>query len=55
MAIRLEGNFETHRTPDEVYELLTDPDKFARLLPNFQGITRQDATHFTVRVDSGMP
>jgi uncharacterized protein len=55
MAIRLEGNFETHRTPHEVYEFLTDPEKFARLLPNFQGVTRHDATHFTVKVDSGMP
>ena len=43
------------RTPEEVYDFLTDPKKFAPLLPDFQ---RHDAcrmpTHFTVKVNVGI-
>src|SRR5260370_5010147 len=54
MAIKFGGEFEIKRTPEEAYELLTDPQKFAPLLPDFQSMTQQDATHFTVKVNVGI-
>jgi uncharacterized protein len=54
MAIKFGGEFEVKRTPDEVYDFLTDPNKFAPLLPEFQGLTVQDDRHFTVKVNVGV-
>ncbi len=54
MAIKISGQFEVKRTPEEVYDFLTDPNKFAPLLPEFRGLTVQDATHFTVKVNVGV-
>ena len=54
MAIKFGGEFEIKRTPEEVYDFLTDPQKFAPLLPDFQSMTQQDATHFTVKVNVGI-
>ena len=54
MAIKFGGEFEVPRKPEEVYDFLTDPQKFAPLLPDFQGITVQDARHFTVKVNVGI-
>ena len=54
MAIKLSGEFEIKKTPDAVYEFLTDPNKFAPLLPEFQGVTVLDATHFNVKVNVGI-
>ena len=54
MAIKLSGEFEIKKTPDAVYEFLTDPNKFAPLLPEFQGVTVLDATHFQVKVNVGI-
>ena len=54
MAIKFAGEFEVKKKTDDVYEFLTDPNKFASLLPEFQGLTVQDATHFTVKVNVGI-
>ena len=54
MAIKFGGEFEVKRKPEEVYDFLTDPNKFAPLLPDFQGLTVQDPTHFTVKVNVGI-
>ncbi|PYX06867.1 MAG: hypothetical protein DMG88_16895 [Acidobacteria bacterium] len=54
MAIKFGGEFEVKKTPEEVYDFLTNPQKFAPLLPDFQGMTQQDSTHFTVKVDVGI-
>ena len=54
MAIRFGGQFEVPRGPGEVYDFLTDAQKFAPLLPEFQTVTVQDARHFTVRVNVGV-
>ena len=54
MAIKFGGEFEVKRTPEEVYDFLTDPNKFAPLLPDFQSMSVQDATHFTVKVNVGI-
>ena len=54
MAIKFAGSFEVRRTPEEVYDFLTDPNKFAPLLPDFRGLTVDDAQHFTVKVNVGI-
>ncbi len=54
MAIKFGGEFEVQRKPEEVYEFLIDPNRFAPLLPDFQGLTVQDEEHFTVRVNVGI-
>jgi carbon monoxide dehydrogenase subunit G len=54
VPIKFSGEFEVKKKPEEVYDFLTDPSKFAPLLPEFQGITVQDATHFTVKVNVGI-
>ena len=54
MAIKFSGEFEVKKNPEEVYDFLTDPNRFAALLPDFQGLSVQDATHFTVKVNVGI-
>jgi|SRR5271165_1514654 len=54
MAIKFAGDFEVQRTPEEVHDFLIDPSRFAALLPDFQGLSVQDSTHFTVKVKVGV-
>ena len=54
MAIKFSGEFEVKKQPEEVFEFLTDPNRFAPLLPEFQGLSVQDPTHFTVKVNVGI-
>ncbi len=54
MAIKFSGQFEVKKTPEQVYDFLTDPQKFAPLLPDYQGMSVQDTTHFTVKVNVGI-
>ena len=54
MAISFSGEFTTPRTQEEVFDFLSDPNKFAPLLPDFQNMTMQDSTHFTVKVKVGV-
>ncbi len=54
MAIKFGGNFEVTRSPEEVYDFLTDPTKFAPLLPDFQSMDIQDERHFAVKVNVGI-
>ncbi len=54
MAIKFGGDFEVARSPEEVYDFLTDPHKFAPLLPDFQGMDIQDERHFAVKVSVGV-
>jgi len=54
MAIKLDGQFEVKRTLEDVYDFLTNPNKFAPLLPEFQSMSVQDATHFAVKVNVGI-
>lgn len=54
MAIKFGGEFEVKRTTEEVYDFLTDPNKFAPLLPDFQSMSAQDAAHFAVKVNVGI-
>ncbi|HXW91589.1 MAG TPA: SRPBCC domain-containing protein [Terriglobales bacterium] len=54
MAIKLGGEFEVKRNPEEVYDFLTDPHKFAPLLPDFQSISAAEGNHFTVQLNVGI-
>jgi uncharacterized protein len=54
MVIRSEGDFVINKTPEEVYDLLVDPNRFCRLLPDFESLEIQDETHFTVKVRVGI-
>ena len=54
MAIRFSGEFEVKKKPEEVYDFLTDPGRFAPLLPEFQSLLEQDPTHFAVKVNVGI-
>jgi carbon monoxide dehydrogenase subunit G len=54
MAIKFAGEFEVKKSPEDVYDFLTDPNRFAPLLPEFQAVTVHDPTHFTVRVNVGV-
>ena len=54
MAIKFSGEFEVKKKPEEVYDFLTDPNRFAALLPDFQGLAVQDAKHFTVKLNVGI-
>lgn len=54
MAISFGGEFDVPRTRDEVYDFLTDPKRFAPLLPDYQGHTVEDPTHFSVQVKVGV-
>jgi uncharacterized protein len=54
VAINFNGEFTAPRSPEEVFEFLADPNKFGPLLPDFESMTVQDATHFTVKVRLGV-
>ena len=54
MAIKFAGTFDVRRSPEEVYDFLTDPNKFGPLLPEFRGLTVEDAEHFSVKVNVGI-
>jgi uncharacterized protein len=54
VAIKFSGEFEVKKKPEEVYDFLTDPNRFAPLLPDFQGLSVQDAKHFTVKLNVGI-
>jgi carbon monoxide dehydrogenase subunit G len=54
LAINFSGEFTTPRAPGEVFDFLSDPNQFGPLLPDFQSMTMQNPTHFTVKVKVGV-
>ncbi|PYU56269.1 MAG: hypothetical protein DMG55_24640 [Acidobacteria bacterium] len=54
MPIKFGGDFQVPRAPEEVYDFLTDPNKCAPLLPDFQEMAVQDERHFEVKVNVGI-
>ncbi len=54
MAIKFSGEFAVKKKPEEVFAFLTDPNRFAPLLPEFQSLLVQDPTHFAVKVNVGI-
>lgn len=43
------GCFTVDRSPQEVFSLLSNPEWFAPAMPDFESMTKLDATHFTLR------
>jgi carbon monoxide dehydrogenase subunit G len=54
MAIKFGGEFAVKKKREEVYDFLTDPNRFAPLLPDFQSVAVQDPQHVTVKVNVGI-
>jgi carbon monoxide dehydrogenase subunit G len=54
MAIKFGGDFVVKKKRNEVYDFLTDPNRFAPLLPDYQELTVLDARRFTVKVKVGI-
>ncbi len=54
MPISFGGEFLAPRKPEETYDFLTDPKRFGPLLPDFESLSVEDATHFTVKVKVGV-
>ncbi len=54
MVITVDGDFVVSKKPEEVYDFLVDPNRFCRLLPDFDGLEIEDEKHFTVKVKVGV-
>ena len=54
MAITFGSEFRVHRKREEVYDFLTNPNRFAPLLPDFESMTVDDERHCTVNVKVGI-
>jgi carbon monoxide dehydrogenase subunit G len=54
MAFEFRGDFVARKNPEEVFDFLADPHRFCPLLPDFQKLTAEDATHFTVELKVGV-
>jgi carbon monoxide dehydrogenase subunit G len=54
MAISFGGEFEVSKTPAEVYDFLTDPNRFCPLLPDYQSMTVVDDKNFAVKLNVGI-
>ena len=44
------GTFLIPRSADDVFDLVANPESFAPLLPNYESMSMQDATHFALRI-----
>ncbi|MBI2956768.1 MAG: SRPBCC family protein [Acidobacteria bacterium] len=54
MAFSFGGEFEVERGREEVYDFLTDPNRFGPLLPDFESLSVEEAGRFTVKVKVGV-
>jgi len=54
MAFTFQGDFVVKRNPEEVYDFLSDPNRFCPLLPDFEKMSATDASHFTVSLKLGI-
>jgi carbon monoxide dehydrogenase subunit G len=54
MHISFGGDFTVKKTQEEVYEFLTDANRFCPLLPDYQSMQKDDDTHFTVTLRVGI-
>lgn len=44
------GKFLTNRSAEDVFDLIAEPQRFGPLLPDFESLSAQDATHFNLRI-----
>ena len=54
MAFSFGGEFTVNTTPEETYDFLTDPNRFCRLLPDYEKVDVHDAENFIVDVKVGI-
>jgi carbon monoxide dehydrogenase subunit G len=54
MAISHGGEFRVGKSPEEVFAFLTDPNRFAPLLPDYQSHAVTDERNFIVTVKVGV-
>lgn len=54
MIISHQGDFTVKRPRQEVYDFLTDPKRFAPLLPHFQSLDVPDDENFVVKIKVGV-
>lgn len=54
MNIGFGGDFTARKSPQEVYDFLTDADRFCPLLPDFQSMQKTDDNNFTVNLLVGI-
>jgi len=54
MQMQFEGRFEVGMPRAQVFEILSDPQRFAPLLPSFHSVQMKDARTGTVRVKVGI-
>ncbi len=54
MMITHKGDFVVGRPPREVFDFLTDPERFAPLLPHFESVERQPDGSFVVKLKVGV-
>jgi len=52
--MRLDGRFSVQAGQAEVYDLLTDPRRVSRFMPDVKTVEIQDADHFTVTARVGI-
>lgn len=54
MEMKFSGQFEVSPPPEKAFELLSDPQKFAPLLPTFDSLEMKDANTAVVKVSVGI-
>jgi len=54
MAIHFGGEFRVNKKRTEVYDFLSDPKRFAPLLPDFESMTQLDERRSTVNLKVGI-
>lgn len=54
MAIAFGGEFQVRRPREEVYDFLTNPNRFGPLLPDFESVSTEDNRNFTLKVKVGV-
>ncbi|KSV66578.1 hypothetical protein N185_32445 [Sinorhizobium sp. GW3] len=55
MNVNLNGEFETVSSPQETYDFIEDPQRFAPILPYFKKLELQSETEFAVTLEVGVP
>lgn len=54
MHIQFGGNFTVSKSPEDVFDFLTDANRFCPLLPDYKSMKREDDTHFNVTMRVGI-
>ena len=55
MKVDLDGEFGVAATVDETFAFITDPERFAPILPYFKKLTVAEGRKFTVVLEVGVP